>query len=297
MPPTRVIQPKASSAIIDVTNRMEYVRMTDQHRLFTNETGGLFPERTDLTFSGVKRVLDVACGTGSWALDVAFAYPKIQVMGIDVDRDIVEYARTCARVQGLDDMAAFRMMDIRQPLDFPDHTFDLVNARFLTGVLDPSSWVSFVAECVRIATPGGIIRLTEIERWSSNSVPVQQLFALVALALHETGRSFSPDGSTSGIAPMLPKLLRAADVPNVSLHPYVLDCSTEALRHVGWCENLRVAFCLLKPFLVETAHIITGDDYERLLNEAEIAMLLPNFCTLAFGLTAWGTTHATIPSM
>jgi ubiquinone/menaquinone biosynthesis C-methylase UbiE len=288
--PTSVFPPNSSTYIIDAANRLEYVRLADLDQLFTAETGGLFPEQANPNLPGVKRILDVACGTGSWVLNVAFAYPRIEVVGIDVDQDMVEYARTRAQVQRLDDMASFRVMDIRQPLNFPDHHFDLVNARFLAGVLDPASWASLVTECVRIAIPGGIIRLTEVECWSSSSVPLQRLFALLAQALHETGRSCSPDGRTCGIAPLLPQMLRAAGVEDVLLQPFVLDGSARAPRHVGWCENLHSAFYLLKPFLVETARLITADEYDCLLNEAELAMYGSDFCALAFGLTAWGTT-------
>lgn len=290
MSPTSVNRPNGSTYIIDAANRLEYVRQADADELFSAETGGLFPEQADLHLPGVKRILDVACGTGDWALNVAFDYPRIAIVGIDVDQDMVEYARTRAHVQRLDDMASFRVMDIRQPLDFPDHTFDLVNARFLVSVLDPASWASLVAECVRITVPGGIIRLTEVECWLSTSAPLQRLFALLAQALHETGRSSSPDGRTSGIAPLLPQLLRAADLADVLLHPFVLDGSAGTPRHVGWCNNLHTAFSLLKPFLVETARLIAADEYDCLLNEAELAMYGSAFCALAFGLTAWGTT-------
>jgi SAM-dependent methyltransferase len=203
---------------------------------------------------------------------------------------MVEYAQISAHVQRLDDMASFRVMDIRQPLAFPDHHFDLVNARFLAGVLDPASWASLVAECVRITVPGGRIRLTEVECWSSTSGPLQRLFALLARALHDTGRSCSPDGRTFGIAPLLPGIMRAAGVQDISLYPFVLDGSAQAPRHVSWCENLHSAFSLLKPFLVETAHLIAAAEYDCLLDEAELAMYGSDFCALAFGLTVWGVT-------
>src|SRR5258708_2172660 len=108
----------------------EMVRLTEQDRLITIGMDGLLPELPDL--AGIKRVLDVACGPGDWALDLAQKYQHLQVQGIDIDGGMIDYATTQARAGGLDN-ATFRVMNAIEPLDFPDNTFDLVNARFLAG--------------------------------------------------------------------------------------------------------------------------------------------------------------------
>jgi tRNA G46 methylase TrmB len=48
-------------------------RLMIQDRLLTKGMGGLFPERADL--SNLHRILDIGCGPGAWALDMADAYP------------------------------------------------------------------------------------------------------------------------------------------------------------------------------------------------------------------------------
>src|SRR5438270_8393850 len=45
------------------------------------QTGQAFPERQDV--STIHHVLDVACGSGEWAIAVARANPHMQVVGID----------------------------------------------------------------------------------------------------------------------------------------------------------------------------------------------------------------------
>ncbi|HLZ60317.1 MAG TPA: class I SAM-dependent methyltransferase [Ktedonosporobacter sp.] len=42
---------------------------------------------------GLKRVLDVHCQTGAWAIDLARTYPEIHVIGIDTDPALIEIAR------------------------------------------------------------------------------------------------------------------------------------------------------------------------------------------------------------
>src|SRR6266704_1882923 len=100
----------------------EMARLMIQDRLITKGMGGLFPERTDVSL--MKNVLDLGCGPGGWVLDVAFEYPHMEVAGIDVSRLMVDYANARARTQQLPN-ASFGVMDITQPLDFSDASFDM----------------------------------------------------------------------------------------------------------------------------------------------------------------------------
>ncbi|WP_376797425.1 class I SAM-dependent methyltransferase, partial [Thermogemmatispora sp.] len=113
--------------VIDPENVGELARLMHQDQLLTRGMGGLFPEfpaGPPLPAGG--RVLDLACGPGGWALEVAFAYPKVEVIGVDISGSVIEYARTQALSRGLDN-AHFRTMNVMQPLDFADGTFDLIN--------------------------------------------------------------------------------------------------------------------------------------------------------------------------
>src|SRR5947209_14425138 len=105
-------------------------------------------------------VLDLGCGPGGWVLDTAFENPHMEVAGIDISRIMIDYANARARTQQLPN-ASFGVMDITRPLEFPDASFDLVNARFLFAVLKRDAWSPFLDECTRVLRPGGILRLTE----------------------------------------------------------------------------------------------------------------------------------------
>jgi SAM-dependent methyltransferase len=133
-----------------------------QSQLLTRCMGGVFPELGD-ELANMHSILDLACGRGGWVLDAAYAYPTVEVVGIDIDASLVQYARAHARVQGLEN-ATFQHMDISRPLAFPDHSIDLINARFLFSVLSKNAWTPLVAECLRILRPGGVLRLTEMEK-------------------------------------------------------------------------------------------------------------------------------------
>src|SRR5574337_629667 len=82
--------------LFDSESASEMARLISQDLLVTKHMGGLLPENPD--FSGIKRVLDVACGPGGWTMEVAFAHPDIEVVGIDISRIMIDYARAQAKV-------------------------------------------------------------------------------------------------------------------------------------------------------------------------------------------------------
>ena len=188
----------------DPESGAEMVRLLDQDRLITKGMGGLFSERVDL--SGIHRVLDIGCGPGGWAQEVAFTYPEIEVVGVDISKAMIDYARMQAQVQKLENVS-FRVMDVRNLLDFPDNSFDLVNARFV-AFLGPAVWPKLIQEYRRITRLGGVIRLTESEWAITNSAAHEQLMGKLYQALKAAGQSYSPDGRIYDITPMLSGFLR-----------------------------------------------------------------------------------------
>ena len=152
----------------DPESGAEMARLLNQDRLVTKGMGGLFAERSN-DFSGIQRILDVACGPGGWVQEVAFEHPEIEVVGFDISRAMIDYANAQAQVQGLDN-ARFLVMDMLKPLDFPNGSFDLVNARFI-NFLPAAAWPKLLQEFQRITRPGGFIRLTESEWWYFTNSP------------------------------------------------------------------------------------------------------------------------------
>src|SRR5258708_23703122 len=83
----------------DPNSGAEMVRLLDQDRLITQGMGGLLPERSN-DFSGIQRVLDVACGPGGLAQEVAFAHPEMEVTGFDISWPTTAFARMQRQSQG-----------------------------------------------------------------------------------------------------------------------------------------------------------------------------------------------------
>jgi ubiquinone/menaquinone biosynthesis C-methylase UbiE len=268
----------------DPENVAEMARLLGQDRLVTRGMGGLFSERSDL--SGIHRILDVACGPGGWATEVALTYPEIEVVGIDVSRAMINYANVQVRVQGLTN-ARFQVMDIQQPLNFPDSSFDLVNARFM-NFLPAGAWPQLMQEFGRITRSGGVIRLTESEWWYFTTSPaLENLNALMIRALKQQGESFSQSGRFTGVLPMLGRFLSDAGCVNVHYRSHVIDFSYGTEAYEGFRHDASIVFKLFQPFIVKMG-VATGEEVDRLYEQMRLEMMKENFRGLMLPLTAWG---------
>src|SRR5437764_10661832 len=116
-------------------------------------------------------------------------------------------------------------MDIQKPLNLPNGSFDLVNARFI-NFLPAAAWPELMHEFGRITRPRGIIRLTESEWWYyTNSPALENLNALLIRALKVQGGSFSQSGRFTGVLPILGHFLQDIGCVNIKHKSHVIDYS------------------------------------------------------------------------
>jgi ubiquinone/menaquinone biosynthesis C-methylase UbiE len=278
-------EPEKSTYILGNDSGPEMARLMDQDHLLTQGMGGLLAERNDI--STMHDILDIACGPGGWALDVAYTYSHIKVVGIDMSQRMVEYARTQAWAQGLDNVS-FRVMNALGPLDFPDNSFDLVNARFLVGFMPRSGWSAFVQECKRITRPGGIVRLTEFdEPGTTNSTAFEAWKELAFRAIRKGGFSSSPDGHNYGIMPLLGRFLRDSGLQHIGQRAHVVDFSSGTEAYETMYQNCNVAFQLVQPFLLKM-EIATQEEIDQLYQQMLLEMMQDDFCAIWSYLTVWG---------
>jgi len=269
---------------IEAENAAEMARLINQDRILTRCMGGLFPPQLDLT--DIHDILDIACGPGGWAMDVAKAHPDKRVTAIDISQIMTEFARYQAREQELHN-AHFVVMDALKSLAFPDNSFDFVNARFIAGFMPKAKWPTLIQECLRILRPGGFIRLTEFETTISNSYTSEKLGEMFARALQKADQSFSPTGWQFGITPMLGRLLRDAGCQNVQPMAHVIEWSAGTAEHLSQYQNAMVFLKLSQPFLVKMG-VTTVKEAEVLYQRALEEMLESDYCALWYFFSTWG---------
>jgi len=136
-----------------------------------------------------KRVLDVATGTGDFALLTAQMLQPDSIVGIDISDGMMQVARQKARDAGLDSVLSFAHEDCMK-LSFADDSFDAVTAAF--GIRNFEHLEQGLGEMCRVLRRGGCLSVVELT--SPVGFPMRQLFWLYShMVLPVYGRLISGD--------------------------------------------------------------------------------------------------------
>ncbi len=284
--------PDPTTYFLDANSPAELARLINQANMAARTIGWLFPPGVDSV--RFQSVLDVACGPGNWVLDVAFHHPPLEAVGVDINHQMIAYARARAQSQSLPN-ALFAHGDVMGTLYDEAESFDFVNARFLVGLMRPQDWPVLLAECHRLLRPGGILCLTEGE-WALTNSPAYQKYArFISQSLFDAAQSFSADGFDLAITPVLGPLLRKAGFQNNDLQSHVLDISYGQEGHMNWLEDCRILFDLAKPFILRYLPM-TQHDLDACSVQALTEMQQETFCGIGYALSIWGTKSAQVSS-
>lgn len=276
---------------IDPESGTEMARLMFQERLFNENMGGVLSEQDPEVVKNLKDVVDLACGPGGWILNLAYALPETNIVGIDISKSMTDYARTQAWTQGLNN-TTFQTGNILDPLPFDDHSFDLVNIRFIEGFVSKSKWPPLIDECVRITRPGGIIRITEADNYGvTNSPAYQKITNFVLQGQHLLGNAFSADGHSSGLIPACGSFLIKAGCTEVARKAHILDFSTPMPLHDTYTKDVVIAFRLGAKVMSKLADL-SEEEWIKLVDQMEIEMISEDFCGVLIYVTTWGKVPA-----
>ncbi len=262
----------------------ELARLTIQDRLMTTAMGGVLSEQADP--SVFHRVLDVGCGTGGWLIEAAQTYPEMSLVGIDISKHMIEYARTQAEAHHVYDRVKFRVMDALLILEFPAGYFDLVNLRFGVSYLRTWDWPKMLSELLRVARPGRVVRVTECEITpQSNSPALTRLCEMSQCALYRAGHLFTQE--STGLIDHLPRLLNQHGCQQVQTKAYALEYRAGTAEGEAFYEDMKLLFQTVRPFIQKWG--CASKDYEVIYQQALEEMRQPDFLATINLLTAWGS--------
>ncbi len=134
----------------------------------------------------VEHVLDVACGSGSWVLDMAHNYRDISFFGVDSDPAMIRYARSSASISNRNDVL-FAVGNMHALSPRLDACFDIVHARFIKEATAMRQWPTLLAGLLHLCRPGGYVILTECDYPVTSSTACQHLFELLQQAIADIG--------------------------------------------------------------------------------------------------------------
>ena len=122
----------------------------------TNEESRAIPHTLQLT--SASRVLEIGCGSGAYALQLA-TVTGCSIVGVDINDAGIRNANTLARDRHLADRVSFEQCDISKPLPFPDATFD---AAFANDVLcHIPERAELLEEIFRVLKPSALLLFSD----------------------------------------------------------------------------------------------------------------------------------------
>ena len=138
-----------------------------------------------------QTLLDIATGTGDFAILAAEMLHPQKLVGADISEGMMEIGRKKVREKGLQDIISFEKEDCLH-LSYQDEIFDAVTAAF--GIRNFASLDSGLQEMQRVLRKGGHLSIVELT--SPVSFPMKQLFHVYShTVLPVYGRLISKDTS------------------------------------------------------------------------------------------------------
>lgn len=119
-----------------------------------------------------KFVLDIACGTGDFALQLIKHGAK-RVVGVDISEEMIKVGQQKVIKRGLQSSIALQMGD-SACLKFDSNTFDLVTVAF--GVRNFENRAESLGEMLRVLRPQGEVIILEFS--TPTKFPIKQLYRL-----------------------------------------------------------------------------------------------------------------------
>ncbi|MEL7343202.1 MAG: ubiquinone/menaquinone biosynthesis methyltransferase, partial [Bacteroidota bacterium] len=118
-----------------------------------------------------KRVVDIATGTGDFAIEAAKLKPK-EIIGIDISNEMLRVGRDKMKKKGLDQLIDMRNGD-SEALELETDSVDAITVGF--GVRNFQNLKKGLAEIRRVLRPGGAVAI--LEPSFPTTFPLKQLFA------------------------------------------------------------------------------------------------------------------------
>lgn len=138
-----------------------------------------------------KTMLDIATGTGDFAILAAKMLKPQTLIGADISEGMMEIGRKKVEKEGLSDIIKFQKEDCLS-LSYQDNTFDAITAAF--GIRNFANLDKGLREIYRVLKPGGNLSIVELTQ--PVSFPMHQLFHVYShTVLPLYGRLISKDRS------------------------------------------------------------------------------------------------------
>ncbi|NLH28755.1 MAG: bifunctional demethylmenaquinone methyltransferase/2-methoxy-6-polyprenyl-1,4-benzoquinol methylase UbiE [Bacteroidales bacterium] len=144
-----------------------------------------------------RQILDVATGTGDFAILAQQILSPDKITGIDISEKMIEVGKKKIEAKGLENSITLKQQDCRE-MNFPNDTFDAVTVAF--GVRNFENINASFREIHRVLKPDGIFLFLELS--TPQHFPMKQLYTIYSkFFIPFIGRLISSDKNAYNYLP------------------------------------------------------------------------------------------------
>ena len=170
------------------------------------------------------KVLDLACGPGFTACELAKTAGDGQVTGVDINEELVATAHQAKSSEGIENVS-FQLGNLYN-LNLPENSFDFVYARFVFQHLEKPEVA--LSNVWKVLKPGGVLCILDIDdNWTSFS-PESDAFVKF---IRKAGAGQKRKGGNRLIGSQLFGLLTKAGYQDVSTKIYPITSEQLGVRY------------------------------------------------------------------
>lgn len=150
-------------------------------RLFDFFLSATFPEKkmkqaliNQLQLSGTETILDFGCGSGTLAIMMKEQYPSVNIVGVDVDAEIIAIAEKKIKAEGL--AISIKKYDGESLSLFAHQQFDKIVSSLVFHHLPTRKKRTIFSQLYRLVKPGGELHIADFGK-------AKNLYAKMAFGL------------------------------------------------------------------------------------------------------------------
>jgi len=183
-------------------------------------------------------ILDIATGTGDFAILAARRLKPKHILGVDISEGMMEVGRKKVEEAGLNEVISFKKDD-STALSFDSETFDAVTVAY--GARNFDNLEAGLSEMCRVLKTGGHLMLVELT--TPPHFPMKQLFWVYAhVVMPFIGRVVSHDDSAYTYLPQSMAAFPQAEV----LKPMMLRCGFSDVQFKRFTFGLSTMYLATK---------------------------------------------------
>lgn len=224
-------------------------------------------------------ILDVGCGTGRWAREMAQAFPSARVAGVDINTPPTDSLSASGDAHPGD--FAFSLANVLEGLPFPDASFDFTHMRLMFLAIPVDRWEFVVRELVRVTRPGGWIEQVEAGPEEHGGRDLDLLLAWGTEMLQRRGID-ATYGRRVG------ELLGRAHLSQVGMRDLAIPLGSWGERVGKMMETDFFSGIRALEGVIASMQIATREEFQHALTVAQGYVNQPESCCIAPFYIAWG---------